>query len=116
MAGIAALLTAGSPALAEWRALDDAEIEAALTDRRVIYVDDLGWQLFAGTGRTVVRLSEAPFGATSVGEWTVLQGRYCQRWTRVAEWACFTVEIDGTGGVRFIDRLGNVSSGHVAPE
>jgi hypothetical protein len=28
-----------------------------------------------------------------------------------ADWTCYAVEVDGAGGVRFIDAWGNISAG-----
>jgi hypothetical protein len=109
------LALAASPALADWRMLDDAEIAGALTGRRVVY-EDVGWQMFTAAGRTLFHAGEARMGQTSLGEWQVRDGRSCQRWTTIADWTCYTVEYDGADGVRFTDALGNVSAGRFEAE
>ncbi|AHM05552.1 hypothetical protein roselon_03294 [Roseibacterium elongatum DSM 19469] len=111
MLGLVALPGA---ALAQWRTLGDAEIEGVLSGRTVLY-DRVGWQIFGATGRTVFRAEEAAMGQISVGEWRVIDNRYCQRWSRVADWACYTLDYDGADGVRFTDALGNPSAGRFAP-
>jgi len=102
-------------ALAEWRVLSDAEIEGVLTGRTVVY-DDVGWQIFTAAGRTAFHAGEARMGQTSLGDWIVRDGQSCQRWVRLGDWACYTVEYDGEDGVRFIDDHGNVSAGRFQAE
>jgi hypothetical protein len=111
LTGAMVLALAATPALAEWARLGDDGIVAALTGAEVDY-DGAAWQAFLPTGRTMYRVGEAPEGETSRGDWRVEAGNYCSRWPPSDTWTCYAVEVDGQGGVRFIDSWGNVSAGH----
>ncbi|MEM9756750.1 MAG: hypothetical protein AAF914_12185, partial [Pseudomonadota bacterium] len=94
-----------APAMADgWARLDDAGIAALLTDARVEY--SAAWQEFRASGRT---LYDA--GQPSWGYWRVENGAYCSQWPPSADWACYAVEADGAGGVRFIGAAGDISEG-----
>jgi hypothetical protein len=105
-----AVLAAAGPALADWQRLDAAALEATLADAEVSY-DGIAWQHFLPSGRMVTRSAEAPSGAASWGEWRIDRDSYCARMPPATEWECYWVEIDGAGGIRFIDGYGNVSTG-----
>jgi hypothetical protein len=110
LGGLALAAVAG-PALADWMRLDGDGITEALNGAQVDY-DGVAWQEFLPSGRTIYRAGEAPSGSTSQGDWRVEAGNYCSRWPPGSDWTCYAVEIDGAGGVRFIDAWGNVSAGH----
>lgn len=111
VAGMTLLLVAG-PALADWERLDGDGIRAVLTGAQVDY-DGAAWQEFLSSGRTIYRVGEAPTGSTSTGEWRAEAGSYCSRWPPRDDWTCYAVEVDGAGGIRFVDAWGNVSTGQI---
>jgi hypothetical protein len=98
------------PALADWQRLGAGALEGALSGAEVSY-DGVAWQHFLPSGRVVTRSGEAPLGAASWGEWRLDRDSYCTRMPPATEWECYWVEIDGQGGIRFIDAYGNVSTG-----
>ena len=73
--------------------------------------EGIGWQSFLVSGRMIYRGAEAPSGSSSPGEWRVQDDSLCSRWQPGGEWECYRVEIDGQGGIRFIDAYGNISAG-----
>ena len=81
-----------------------------LSGAEVTY-EGIGWQRFLVSGRMIYRGAEAPSGSASPGEWRVEDDSLCSRWQPGGEWECYRVEIDGQGGVRFIDAYGNISAG-----
>jgi hypothetical protein len=109
--GVFAVCVASGPALADWQRLDSAALEGLLADAQVSY-DGIAWQHFLPSGRMVIRAGEAPSGDASWGEWRVERDSYCARMPPATEWECYWVEVDGAGGIRFIDGYGNVSTGH----
>lgn len=110
-AALAALLPGA--ALAEARAMSGAEIAAALLAHDVVY-EQIGWERHEANGRLVSRSVEGPFGRTSVGEWRVEGDARCLRWNRAMDWVCYRVTIEGDT-LRFIDAMGNVSTGRLVP-
>lgn len=88
-------------------------IRAALLAHDVIY-PGIGWERHEPNGRILLRSVEGPYGRTSVGEWRMEGALRCLRWTRAAAWVCYRVEIEGET-LRFIDPMGNVSAGRLAP-
>lgn len=111
----AALVLAADPARADWQRLDAEALVAALSGTQVDY-DGAAWQMFLPDGRTFYRVGETPAGTTSLGDWRVQGDSYCTRWQPGGEWECYWVEIDGAGGVRFVDGFGNVSAGRFVTE
>ena len=109
--GALALSLAAGPASADWQRLGGPALADALGDAEVSY-DGVAWQHFLPTGRMVTRASEAPAGAASWGEWRVERDSACIRMPPATAWECYWVEVDGAGGIRFIDGYGNVSTGH----
>jgi hypothetical protein len=109
------LVLAATPALAEWQRLDAEGLVDRLGGAEVIY-EGIGWQRFLVSGRMVYRGAEAPSGSSSPGEWRVQNDSLCSRWQPGGEWECYWVEVDGVGGVRFIDAFGNISAGRFAPD
>jgi hypothetical protein len=109
------LVAGGAVAGPDWRRLDAAALAATLTGAEVAY-DGIAWQHFLATGRVLSRSGEAPSGETSWGEWRVERDSYCARMPPDTEWECYWVEVDGQGGVRFIDGYGNVSTGRFVAE
>ena len=105
------LATLATPAFAEWQRLDGPGLIDALSGAEIDY-DGAAWQEFLPSGRTLYRVGEAPSGQTSWGDWREQAGSYCSRWPPSDDWTCYAVEVDGAGGVRFIDSWGNVSAGH----
>jgi hypothetical protein len=114
MAGLALALAAG-PAQAEWQRLDGPGLVEVLSGAEVDY-DGAAWQEFLPSGRTVYRVGEAPTGSSSQGDWRAENDSYCSRWRPGGEWECYWVEVDGAGGIRFIDAYGNISAGHFVTE
>jgi hypothetical protein len=110
-----ALLLAAGPALADWQRLDGDGIAEVLSGAVVDY-DGAAWQEFLASGLTLYRVGEAPSGDTSRGDWRADGGNYCSRWPPGEDWTCYAVEVDGTGGIRFIDSWGNISAGHFVTE
>lgn len=108
---LAALALAAGPARADWQRLDADALVAALSGTQVDF-DGAAWQLFLPSGRTLYRVGETPAGTTSLGDWRAQDDSYCSRWQPGGEWECYWVEIDGVGGIRFVDGFGNVSAGH----
>ena len=110
-----ALMLAATPALAEWERLDAGALIDRLSGAEVTY-EDIGWQRFLVSGRMIYRGAEAPSGSSSPGEWRVQDDSLCSRWQPGGEWECYRVEIDGQGGIRFIDAYGNISAGRFASD
>jgi len=110
-----ALALAATPALAEWQRLGAEGLVERLSGAEVAY-EGVGWQSFLASGQTFYRGGEAPFGNTSRGEWRAQNDSLCSRWQPGGEWECYWVEVDGTGGIRFIDAYGNTSAGRFVPE
>jgi hypothetical protein len=109
------LLLGPGPALADWMRLDGPGLVEALTGSQIDY-GGAAWQSFQSSGRTLYRTGESPSGTTSQGLWREQGGSYCSRWPPGADWTCYAVEVDGSGGVRFIDDAGSVSAGRFLPE
>ena len=112
VAALLAALTVPGPALADWARLEGPALEAALAGAEIT-LDGGGWQHVLPAGRVVTRSGEAPSGATSWAEWRVDAEGYCTRMPVATEWVCYTVEVDGLGGIRFIDGYGNASAGRL---
>jgi hypothetical protein len=102
------------PALAEWSSVGAGDLALLLEDRDVRY-GDLAWERHESNGILLFRTVEGPFGRTSLGQWRLEGNMRCLRWNRAAEWECYRVEIDGAGGIRFIDAWDNVSEGRLVP-
>ena len=115
LSGVLGLVLAASPAFAEWQRLDGDGLVAALNGAEVSY-DGAAWQRFLPSGRTVYRVGEAPSGEASWGQWRAQEDSYCSRWPPGQHWECYWVEVDGAGGIRFIDAYGNTSAGHFVME
>jgi hypothetical protein len=105
-----ALALAAGPALAEWQRLDGDGIVETLSGSEVDY-NGAAWQEFLPSGRTFYRVEEAPPGGTRLGDWRAEAGSFCSRWPPRDDWTCYAVEVDGAGGIRFIDTWGNISEG-----
>lgn len=88
-------------AIAEWRALSGAEIEAALSGHRLNY--ETAWQEFRPSGRTLYNA-----GQDSWGYWQVREDKYCSQWPPSDLWACYRVEVHGPL-VRFVGEAGDVT-------
>jgi len=104
------LMFAAGPAFAEWKALGSDGIAAHLRGAEVVYDEDT-WQQFLASGRTLYRVGQPPYVDASWGDWRAENDRYCSRWSPGAQWDCYVVEVDGAGGIRFVDEWGNVSAG-----
>jgi hypothetical protein len=112
---VLALALAAQPALAEWQRLGEEGLVDRLSGALVAY-EGVGWQSFLPTGRMIYRGDEAPSGNTSRGEWWARDDRLCSRWHPGGAWECYSVEVDGAGGIRFIDAYGNISAGRFLPD
>jgi hypothetical protein len=77
-----------------WRALNGAEISAALTARVLQYGDGARQDFFAD-GRTL-------YGEGSWGSWRVQGDEYCSVWPPSDRWTCYSVEVRGLE-IRFSD-------------
>lgn len=93
-----------------WDRLGTEDIVAWLSGAEIDF-DGAAWQRFLPSGQTIYRVGEAPSGSTSQGEWRAEAGNFCSRWPPADTWDCYAVEVDGAGGVRFVDSYGNVSTG-----
>jgi hypothetical protein len=105
---VVALTLAGAPALAD----DPGDLARLLARHDVIY-NGIAWERHEPNGRILLRSTEGPYGRTSVGEWRIEDGARCLRWTRAMAWECYTVMLDGAGGITFTDTSGNVSTGRL---
>lgn len=110
---LALVLGAPGAALANGGLATSAEIEAAILANDIVF-DGIGWERHEAGGRILSRSNEAPDGRTSVGEWRVENDLRCVRWTREMDWACYGVVIEGDM-LRFIDGMGNTSTGRLVP-
>lgn len=90
----------------DWRAMDGAEIAAALTDQTLIYEN--ATQRFYASGRT---LYDA--GQDSWGYWAVRGDQYCSQWPPGDQWDCYDMAAMDDG-VRFIGADGSVADGTFA--
>lgn len=102
------LLMIPTPSFA-WERLGDAEIEAALAGRLVIF-DAYTFQSFSAQGRTQYVTERA-----ADGFWTSQDGRYCVSWPPSEAQDCYTLERDGDR-LRFTSEAGVASVGTYAPE
>lgn len=100
---LAAVLVPGA-ALAEFKAMTGAEIEAALTDRALIYTDG-ATQDFRASGRTLYNA-----GRDSWGYWAVRGDAYCSQWPPSDGWFCYDMARDGDV-LRFIAEDGSFTDG-----
>ncbi len=104
-AAILISVLAAGPAMAEWRAMDEAEINAALTGVRLSY--GAAWQKFHASGRTLYNA-----GDDSWGYWEAQGDKYCSQWPPAGGWACYRMERnEETGALRFIGESGDVTEG-----
>ncbi|MBF9060504.1 hypothetical protein HKCCSP123_15075 [Rhodobacterales bacterium HKCCSP123] len=110
---LALVLAAPGAASANGGLATGAEIEAAILANDIVY-DGIGMERHEPGGRILSRSSEAPVGRTSVGEWRVENDLRCVRWTPTMDWACYGALIEGDT-LRFIDGMGNVSTGRLVP-
>lgn len=92
----------------------DTALATMLVTHDVIY-GEIAWERHEPNGRLLLRSAEGTYGRTSVGEWRIADGARCLRWTRAMPWACYTVEINDAGRIRFTDPQGNVSIGRLVP-
>lgn len=110
-AGLVLLGALTGPLVAQqdgWRSVGDAAALGAFLVANDLSYETGATQRFLPSGRTLY-----DFGESSWGFWRVEAGQYCSQWPPGDDWACFTVEIDGAGAVRFTDARGNVSVGRV---
>lgn len=115
LAGVLAATLAAHPALGDWQRLDAEGLVEELSGADVDF-EGVAWQRFLPSGRTLYRVGEAPSGQSNWGDWRADDDSYCSRWRPGGEWECYWVEVDGEGGIRFIDAYGNVSTGHFVTE
>ncbi|WP_204114674.1 hypothetical protein [Shimia biformata] len=101
LSGTTAPVSAG-----DWRVLDDAGIAGSLAGKTVEYSG--ASQSFYVSGRTLY-----DSGRPSWGYWETRAGRYCSQWPPADGWACYGVEADGKGHVRFIGESGHVTEGRI---
>ena len=106
MIAIITLLLGAFPALADdWAAMSGPEINAALTDAKVIYED--GWQSFHANGRTLYVV-----GPESWGNWQVQGDQYCSQWPPSNHWDCYDMTQNiSRSKIRFISPGGRVFEG-----
>ncbi len=104
---LAILLVLAGPVWAEdWRVLNQAGAELALTDRVLVY-EGGETQDFRASGRTLYNA-----GAPSWGYWEIREGRYCSQWPPSRDWDCYDLALSGDGAsVRFVDDWENASVG-----
>ncbi len=101
------VVCAGSAAAEEgWEPLTGAQIQDALTDRRVTYA--AAWQEFRASGRTLYNA-----GQDSWGYWRVEGDMYCSLWPPSDLWACYAVARRGDV-LRFVGDRGDISEGTYA--
>lgn len=91
-----------------WEVLDGAGIEAALTDRTLVYEGDIT-QTFRASGVTEYIVRDV-----SLGRWAVRADQYCSVWPPSDRWDCYIVEAEGVQ-IRFVASDGSVSVGTYAP-
>lgn len=102
---LAAVFLAAGASAQDWRALNGAEIEHALTSRSLQY--DGARQDFKPSGKTLYDAGEA-----SWGNWRVDDDKYCSQWPPNSDWVCYAVDIHRRGlDLRFVDGQGNFTVG-----
>ena len=108
MRRIAIIAMALTPALAgaeAWqRVTSEAEVRAALQDRRVQY-DSGAWQEFRASGKTLYNA-----GQDSWGNWRAQGAQYCSEWPPTGGWACYDLDVTETA-VRFVGPGGDITTG-----
>ena len=98
------LLVLATPLAAEdWVALSGAEIETALTGKKLQYAG--AWQDFRASGRTLYNA-----GRDSWGYWAIRDDQYCSQWPPQALWDCYDVAAKGDQ-IRFIGAHNDVTDG-----
>ena len=98
------LLVLATPLAAEdWVALSGAEIETALTGKKLQY--DGAWQDFRASGRTLYNA-----GRDSWGYWAIRDDQYCSQWPPQALWDCYDVAAK-SDQIRFIGAHNDVTDG-----
>lgn len=98
------LLVLAMPAAAEdWVPLTGAQIQEALTGKKLQYEN--AWQDFRASGRTLYNA-----GRDSWGYWAVRDDQYCSQWPPQAPWDCYDVSQKGDQ-IRFIGAFNDVSEG-----
>jgi hypothetical protein len=98
------LLVLATPLAAEdWVALSGAEIETALTGKKLQY--DGAWQDFRASGRTLYNA-----GRDSWGYWAIRDDQYCSQWPPQALWDCYDVAAKGDQ-IRFMGAHNDVTDG-----
>jgi hypothetical protein len=101
---IAALILTPSGLWAgEWRDLSGSEIEAALTDRDLVYEN--ATQRFYASGRTLYNA-----GQDSWGYWAVRGDQYCSQWPPSDGWDCYAMAQSGDV-LRFLGADGSFTDG-----
>lgn len=108
----AAAMLAPQAAMAQAQA--EGDLAAVLVAHDIVY-EGQAWVRHAATGRIVLRSLEGPNGATSLGEWRIEQGARCLRWNRAMDWECYTVTLDGEGGITMTDAFGTAVTGRLVP-
>ncbi|MEL7117469.1 MAG: hypothetical protein AAGP08_18115 [Pseudomonadota bacterium] len=103
----AAMIVWAGAAQADWVALSGAEIEAALTDRKLEYA--AAWQEFRASGRTLYNA-----GRDSWGYWAVRGDQYCSQWPPGDLWDCYDMEQHPDGRLRFVAGDGSATEGRYA--
>ena len=92
----------------DWRILTGAEIQAALTGKKLQYAE--AWQDFRASGATLYNA-----GRDSWGYWAVRDDQYCSQWPPQALWACYDVAAKGDQ-IRFIGDFNDVTDGTFVSE
>lgn len=94
------------PAWADWVKLDGAEINAALSEKSLIYPN--ATQTFYASGRTLYNA-----GRDSWGYWAARGDQYCSQWPPGDLWSCYDLETDGDK-LRFVAEDGSATIGQYA--
>ena len=97
----------GLLAAEEFRHLSGAEIQSALTAKKLGYGEGI-WQTLDDAGGT-----QYFSGRPSAGRWAVREGQYCSLWPPSDLWACYDVQQSGDV-IRFVDENGGVTDGTYA--
>ena len=98
---------AGPVAANDWTRLTGAEIEAALNDTTLQYVD--AEQKFYASGKTLY-----DHGRPSWGNWAVRGDEYCSQWPPADGWACYRMDRNAVDGrLRFVTKAGATTEGTI---
>ncbi|SPH20822.1 hypothetical protein ASD8599_01563 [Ascidiaceihabitans donghaensis] len=87
-----------------WTTMTGTEINAALTDRTLVYAE--ASQTFYASGKTLYNQG----GRESWGSWRVDNNQYCSEWPPQGLWACYHMDRSGEK-LRFIGEGDDITVG-----